>query len=1110
MISLHTFRDSYFTLVLLLCIAFSAALMPPSARAQGAATYASLAGDVIDQNGGWVPKATVVATNVGTAISQTTQTDMNGHFIFARLQPGTYGVTVEAPSFKKWETKGVVLSVGSAETLKISLTLGESKQVVEVQAEQLQISTGESEVGNTITPLQVQDLPLNQRSFTALVTQQAGLVQITATAGATVIGAATNSGSYISGNGLPGTSVGYLVDGVNITNGTFTAPGTASAGDMPGVEAMTEFQVLTHGYSAAFGGASSAVISFSTRTGTNQYHGSVYEYLRNSAMDARDFFNYVGTEQAPYKRNQFGAALGGPIKKDKLFFFVNYEGLRQALTQTTNAFVPTQCALNSGVGGSGAGCLYSPGGPGTPEPVTIGGNPVAIPAAMQPILALYPTPNAGPLCTTPSAGCDWVGKYVFGNPEPTRQDFGIVNITYALSPKDSLSARYSITDANATQNFNLPDFEFLRRDRNQNLLLKWSHEFSAKFVNTLSVSFLRDFIDAKTAAQSLLPSQYTGNPTRAVIGAISVGNTAGTGSGSLTFLGNDDATPFHLAKNNFPVNDDAVYTAGKHTIKFGGLINRFQWNWVSGTLYGGSYTFLDVNDFLAANPLLQLIHRDGALTDFGARTTALGWYVEDAWRIKPNFTLTYGLRHDFQVPILEDVNNRLGNWQTQSATAQHVGTPYNNYSFTQFQPRMGIAYDPFNNGKTVFRAGFGIFNEFVDFAGLAQGQLQWSAPQPALNTAFGEPAGGAQIQFPTCTSCTVPGPYYGLVTSVLEPMNSPTSIQWDVEIQRQLPGKFTASIGYAGSESYHIPRKIEGNYHLPCGVDANGIPDNFGGCGSAAPAVTPIAFSLYAKTYDTTANYNAMTLQVGRSVSSLLTMQTSYTFAKAMSESDAVNSGNVLGGAIAQATQYPPEKGWDRSPSFFSIRNRFTENVVFSLPFGRGRRYMNNARGIVEGLLGGWQITSLGTFQSGQPFTVLAGFGITNVGDLNDTPDRPNIVSKNTVTGNINGWINTRAYALQAPGHLGNAPRTSAIGPNFEDLDLGLGKVFQVTERVGLTARVDTFDLLNHPNFGMPFNQLYTGINPTTGAGIPNPLAGVISTTVGVPRELQLSLKLTF
>jgi hypothetical protein len=886
---------------------------------------------------------------------------------------------------------------------------------------------------------------------------------------------------------------------------------------------------MTHTYSAAYGGASAAVVSFATRSGTNEIHGNVYEYLRNNIFDARAFFD---REKPPFKRNQFGATLGGPIVRDKAFYFVNYEGLRQRLSTTDVAFVPNECARNSGVGGSGVGCT---GG----IPLTVIGcqvlnpnrtcaahGPVAISPGVQAILSLYPLPNFGNLNNDPNSG---IGEYRFVNYQPTNQDFGLAHVTWAPTSKDNLSARYSITDANSRQAFHVPTFQFTRSDRNQNVLLKWNRLWSQSWVTTVSFSFTRSNVQARTnETVQLQPSQYTGNPARKTIGVISVGaGSAGTTSGTLTLFGNDDASPLHVAKNVFPLNVDAIYTVGRHSIKFGGSISWYQWNWSSATITGGSYTFNTLNDFLAGNPGVALIHRDGPESSYMLRTTLFGWYIEDSWRVSQKVTIVAGIRHDFQNPILKDKLGRLGNWRYQTDSAVTVGEPFNNYSLKQFQPRIGIAYDPWGRGKTVIRAGFGLFNDFIDYAGNGQGQLQWNAPQPVLNTFFGDPLAPGFLpvtEFPTCTACTTPGPYFGLVTGVLNPVYSPTSVQWSLQVQQQLPWNFILTGTYAGSHSYHIPRKIEGNHNLPCSV-VNGepiFPTSPPGCGTAAPAVSAVAFSLYSKLYDAHANYNALMWKVTRQTSDF-TFAASYSFAKGLSESDSVNSGNVVTG-ISQASQYPANRRLDRSESLFSIRHRFTANFIYDLPFGKGKKFATDATGVKQGFIGGWQLSTLMTFQSGMPFSVLAGVPITGVGDNIDFPDRPNIVSTNTTTGDPNAYINLLAYALQAPGRLGNAPRTSARGPGFHVIDFGIGKSFTITEQIGLKFRADFFNLFNHPNFGLPFNQLYVAspsaspqdgarcnLTPAQSASFScNPQAGRISTTVGVPRQVQFSLKLSF
>ena len=1095
----------------LFCLQAIAFLSTP-ALAQGGASLASLTGDVLDASGGAVPGAKVIVTNKATQQSHSVASDSQGHFSVLQLPPGNYSVTVEQANFQKEVIDPVVLNIGSNPTLKISLKVGQVTQIVEVSAEDITVNTTESSVSDVIQTQQLQDLPLNQRSFTALVTQQPGLVQITSTAAPSVLSAATNTGSYISADGSMGSSVAYLMDGVNFSNGSQTSPGTAAAGDMPGVEAIQEFKVLSHNYNAEYGGAGAAVVTFATKTGTNNLHGSVYEYLRNNVFDSRSYFDYgaTGNPYKPgFKRNQFGGTLGGPIVRNRTFFFLNYEGLRQSLSQTQIAFVPNQNAINGIINGA-------------PLPVCGGANvpPCFNAALIDPILALYPaeTPSLGSaLGIDPATG---VGAAAFTDKQPTRQDFGVANFTHAIDAKNQIQVRYQIVDATASQAFNLPNFQFHRADRDQNTMLKWTSTISSSLVNTASVSLLRQNIHS-SPNPTFTPSadQYTGNPSRQTIGVITVGNgSAGTSGGSLSLLGNDDASPFSLAKNVVPFSDDIRWVHGKHTFSFGGMVERVQWNWKSSTIPGGSYTFPTITDLLEADPSVLLIHRDGALSDFNIRTTPIAWYVNDSWRMSSRLTVTLGLRHDFQIPVLEDAHNKIGNWQSPYATSVYVGTPYNNYSTTQFQPRAGIAYDPWGDGKTVFRLGYGIFNDFVDYSSLAQGQMQWNAPEPVLNTYFGYPIAPGflpVITFATCATCTVPGDFPGLITGVLEPMNSPTTQQYNLGFERELPGKMNMELTYTGSQSFHLPRKLEANYNQPCGGDAHPLLDSNGlpvfpasGCPAPHPPTgapgfvqAGVGFSLYSKRYDTNALYNGLTARLSRSAGPV-NFQFGYTWAKNISESDAYNSNNILSGVV-QASLYPADIHLDRSESAFSRRHRFTENVTYEVPFGHGRKYLNSG-GVADAVLGGWNISSLGSAQTGQPFSVLLGTDTSGVGDSIDFPDRTNkpifnpYVRKGSEFFDATAFIGPGGSNLPLPGHLGTASRTPLVGPKFVQFDASINKVFRLTESKGLQFRADMFNLANHANFGLPNSNLSS------------PQAGVISSTVGVPREVQFSLKLTF
>lgn len=1111
---------------------------------QGAVTTGTVSGDVFDNTGAVVPEAKVTVTNPATRATRTAVADSHGHFVIAQLPAATYEVTVEKQGFKKKTIRDFVLNVGAEVALKFTLDVGQVTETVEVGAEAVTVETTRTDVSSVVQEAQVRELPINQRSFTALVTQEPGLVVMTNASGNTTqtpTSVAFAQGSQISAGGMVSQSMSYLVDGININNTGFGAPGTAAGGDIPGVEGIQEFQILTHNYSAAYGGSAGAVVSFATRSGTNHLHGSAYEYLRNSAVDAREFFNTTtnpdgsSAQKNPYKRNQFGATLGGPIKKDKTFFFANYEGLRSRLTTTSTGDVPTTCARNggNGQGANTTGCTaadlaYTEG---SPWPVYDAlHNPVAITTGVQAILNIYPTANRAELIDglgNPSG----IAPYVFPNLQPVRQDYGLFRFDQALSAKDSFTARYSITDSDGTNDYFLPVYVFQKSNRLQGAILKWTRTFSNEFVNTLSYGFNRSRTTAVVAPSFTPdPNAYTGNVARQVIGTISVGSaTSGNTSGALSTIGLDNWGPFLGVNNTFPLNDDAIWTKGKHTIRFGGQFVPHQWNWRKGNLIGGGWTFNSLNDLLAGDPGVLIIRQDGVVTNWGFRTKQLSWYVEDSWRVTPRFTMQLGLRHEFQVPILSEVNNRLGNVSTRDQSAPHTGAPYHNYSLKQFSPRLGLSWDPFGNGKTVIRSGFGLFYDFIPLEAVA-GELSYNSPNDTLNAFFGAPLAPGflpPIPFPACpsnsdgtSSCTKNTGYPGLLTGVLEPVRATTSAQWNLGIERELPGKFTFSATYSGSQAWNIMRGVEGNSNLPC---PSSVPSPTGqhpffgpytdssgtfhaNCGTAAPGILSTAFTLYAVVFDAHANYNAGTFELKRRFSQGLSWSSSITWAHAFSESDTNNSGAILLGNASHAED-PLNRHADYSESMFSFRRRFTTNAVYELPFGRGKHFLSQANRITNAIIGGWQVTTLAEVRDGIPFSVLAGIGITNVGDSLTFPDRPNILRKNPVLGHINQYFDPTAYALQTPGYLGTAPRNSVVGPGFVDWDLGFGKNFRVTENSNLQFRAEFFNVLNHPNFDLPFNQLYTG---SVAAYQPNPLAGVITRTVGTPREVQFALKYVF
>ncbi len=1100
---------------------------------QGNVTTGTITGDVTDASAAVIAGAKVSLHNEATGMHREAVTDANGHFVVPQLPTGRYDVSVSAPGFEQSLVRGAQLNVDGTVNLKFTMSVGAVEQKVNVSAEatQAEVETSRTDVSNIIQEAQVRELPLNQRSFTALVTQQPGLVSMTNAAAAATQSPTTAAlgslGTIISSNGTNSQSMAYLIDGVNINNSGYGAPGTAAGGDIPGVEGIQEFKVLNQNYSAAYGGAAGAVVSFATRSGTNNYHGSVYEFLRNSAMDSREFFNNQG-EKNPYRRNQFGATFGGPIRKDKTFFFLNYEALISRLTTTGVANVPDMAARNGGVGGTSGFQVIDPWG-----------NQVAISPGVKALLNLYPLPNSKDFG-------NGVGQVNFPNYQPVNQHYGLVRIDQQLSEKDTLMARYNVTDARGFSTYSLPTFRYNKQNRIQGVALKWTRTVSNNLVNTLSVALQRSYTLATTGPTvPVSSSQYMGNVARQTIGLIGIGSTGGENAG-VANLGNDTLSPVVMGKNSLPINDDLIYNHGAHTLKIGGQFAPLQWNTGYGIITGGDWVFNNLNDFLAGYPTILFIKKDGADPRAAYRSKLFAWYLEDAWRLKRNFTVTLGLRHEFQAPVLSEAHNpaRLGNLVSRDGT-YITGSAFHNYTKKQFSPRIGLAYDPFNDGKTVIRAGFGMFYDQVSWEALSN-NLMYNLPSPSLLGFFGitgVPAGARgtpsnptlpPIPFPQCpatanggSTCTS-GSYIGMIENVLEPVSSPTSLQWNLQVERELPGGFKVSAAYTGARAYHVMRGLEGNSSKPCGKDANGR-DYFGAtpgaCGTeAAPSITAEAFSVFALAFDGQTNYNAGTFGVSRKFGSGFTVNASYTFAKAMSNSDTYNNGcNQMGNPGHSADPLDPMVDW--SESMFSVRHRITMNGLFELPVGRGKSLAGNVSGWKQVLLGGWALNPLMDIHSGIPFDVLAGNGvaISNVNDFVSQPDRPNMLTGNNVLGGINEYFNRKAFALGDPGYLGNAPRNSVRGPGFTEVDLSLTKQFKTSEKTNLEFRAEAFNIINHPNFDLPFNQLYTPASPgetdKTSCNLTpaqaalyscNQLAGQITRTVGTPRQLQLALKFTF
>ncbi len=1097
-------------------------------------TAATIIGQVTDQTKAVVPEVRVTAINSDTNLQYIGTSDGSGSYLIAALPPGSYRVQVEKVGFRTIIKADVTLHIQDIRELNFELAVGSVSESTTVQTEGAGVDTVRSDVSTVVPEVQVMQLPLNQRSFTALVTQQAGMVTVQDTAmntsrNLTTLGVSSGS-SQISANSERTSSLIYLIDGVPF-NTFYGAPGTAAAGDIPGTEGIQEFRVMNHNFSAAYGGSAGSVVSFATRAGTNNLHGSVYEFLRNDILDARDYFNSSSEGKNPYRRNQFGGSIGGPIKRDKSFFFANYEALLSRLTTSAISYVPSMAARNGGVGGSSGFPVFD-----------AWGNAVAISPGIKALLNQYPIPNG-----TDFGNGSAQSNYL--NYHPVNEHYGLVRFDQVLGSKDNLMARYSVTNAEDSSPSGLSTWSLKTATQLQSLALKWTHILSNNFVSVAYVSGLRSA--ANYAVAPLVPvdpAAYTGDPAAKNVGLILLSDN------SLSLLGNV-YNPQLTVQNTYPVGADLTYTRGAHTLRFGGQYMPTQWNFSSGGMAAGINLFMNINDLLAADPAFMFNEKPGTSHQYNFRNTQYSWYVEDIWRARSNLNVTFGVRHEFYAPVLSEAHSPtlLGFADFQVPIVRVGEAALGNHTKKQFGPRIGLSYDPFKNGKTVIRAGFGIFFDTVmNQANINATGLLVYDPQPWEIGGFGpaalpplyRPYYPVQLPFPTCpvvdgvVNCFTYGSTIGGVQGLYGPWRSPTSIQWNMQLERELPWNLKVQGTYVGSHTYNLLVQTVGSSNIACSM-TDGEP-YFGAipgqCGTTHPEVTTFfgTTNVVQNMFSGHSNYNAGTVAVTRNFAGGMMFGSSYTFGKAISNGD-VTFGGALLTTNSASPMDPLNPRRDRSESIFSVRHRVTMNGVFELPFGKGKKFAGNSSGVKQAFIGGWALSSILDIHSGTPMSVLSGISQSNSGNSPlpaGGPDRPNMLRYNAVSpGNANRYFDPKAYTLPDSGYFGDAPRNSILGPGFTEVDLSLSKHFKPTEKLGVDFRMEVFNILNHPNLGSPNNSLYTTTPALFPDGTPNPqadvstcnlspaqmyyascnpVAGRITHAVGNPRQIQFGLKFTF
>ncbi len=1041
----------------------------------------TIAGVVKDPSGAVIPGATLSVRSSATGLARTTITASDGSYRFPALPPGNYDVTAEMAGFKKETHQNLVLEVTQEATVNFSLQIGSAEEQVTVTGESALVETANSTVGGLVNEAMISDLPLNGRNYIDLTLLQAGVSELSYAGkpGGSV-------GTYFSSNGNPVRSNNYIMDGSPIVN--FYGEATSSVtGTTLGIEGIKEYRVVTNTFSAEYGMNMGSQMTIVTKSGTNTFHGSAFEFLRNSAVDARNFFDY-GTAAnnywrlPPFKRNNFGASLGGPIRKDKTFFFGTYEGLRQSLGQTIITNVP------------GAGCHGKAGDVITNAkcPQVPASTPATIAPVVEPLLALYPNPNL------PN------NQYTFPFTQPTRVDFVQGRVDHNFSDADSFFVRYSADDSYQYNQASFNRFNNTWNSRNQYVSLSETHIFSPALLNSFRLGFTRTTL-SQTFKDDLTGPQYSFLPPQ------SIGNWTITG---LTGFGPASMNPIGKEQNLWSWSDDMFWTRGKHGLKFGTMINKFGAGTFDNFYIRGTLWFSSLANFLQGVPYQQAELIPGGLVDRYFRYSTFGFYAQDDYRITPRLTLNLGLRWEFanQIREMNGRENSMQNWRTDSVlTPGPVIAPQ---SKNNWSPRVGFAWDVFGNGKTAVRGAFGMAYDvaggwhgtFFTFLGI--GDPPWSVGVLTANPKFTVPLTLPKINIPMVAAVplspdlSVRLPDYNFKV--------PYNLQYNLFITNELPGNMALNVGYVGTRGIHLPQLADGNSPEPAGW-RDGLPYWVPG----QPRYNPNYMGAHLMNNGADSWYNSLQLNLNRRLSKGLDAQLNYTFSKSIDTGQGWNLSDSGNGQTVPTYRFDARR-FDKGPSGFDSTHNIRLNVLYRFASPSGNNWTSK-------LLSGWWTGNIIGLRSGMPLTPTLANGGVNAHSLSGitieggaNTDRaslaPNFDTDRLILGSPNKWFDPTMFSAGTVGMLGNAGRGIIRGPSLTTWDFSVNKDTRVRglgENAAVQFRAEFFNLPNHANFGAPNTTVFTG-SLTAVNEAPQATAGQITTTITTSRQLQFSLKLVF
>ncbi|NYF88034.1 carboxypeptidase-like regulatory domain-containing protein [Tunturiibacter empetritectus] len=1058
----------------------------------------TISGIVTDPAGAVVPGAQVTIRNQETGGERHLISDAAGAYAAPSIPVGVYSISVVREGFAPQTRAGISLTVGQATRIDLTLHPGNITEEITVTDVPSSVNLSTQQISGLVNERQVKDLPLNGRSYDQLITLNPAAVNYTAQRSGSVGTSNSSVGSMFAISGRRPQDNLYLLNGIEYTGASLinVTPGGTS-GQLLGVDAVREFNVVSDTYSASYGKRQGAQISIVTASGTNNVHGSAYEFLRNSFFDARNYFDQAHIPN--FQRNNYGASLGGPIRTNRLFLFGNYEGYRQNLGITDVTLVPDSQARQ--------GLLPDPANPGGPR------KNYGVANGVRPLLDLWPAQN-GPELLDAKGNPTGIGEAFSSPTQHIREDFGTARFDANLTSRDLLFAVYTGDDSAANTPTQNP-FSLINESlREQVVSIQEQHVFSVHLLNTARVGYSRASFfflgNIPSSIQAETPGFLAGKPTGAIVIA---GSTASNGSSQITGAGANVGSNNATTRNLYTFDDHVFYSRSHHQIEAGVWLQSLQSNDNLAQNQYGQASFASLTTFL-----------QGTVKTFTVvpNPTPLNWrsfmsaaYLEDTWQLTPTFEIRGGIRFE-STNGWNEAHGRASRYGFTNGiinTTPTTGTSAlsNNRAKILPEPRVGVAWNVFGNGKTSLRSSVGLHHSLLDNLDY---RLDQAAPYNTTlsysNVPIASPIGGPA----------------GLISpsNVQPDISTPSVVSYALSIEQQLDQTTSITVGYVGSHGYH--QILSEDQNEPGSIICS--PSSSCPVGTSTGTIyypttvkaNPLVANTTSWTSGGSSNYNALEVDLRRNLTHGLQLRANYTFAKNLDDGSAWNTS--VSANTPAFVSYPANPSLDYGPAATDIRHLAAFNATYELPVGRGHSLLSSVSPLINHAVSGWSFSTIATLQTGFPFSPQLGYNPTGSGDTRN-PVRPNInpdfhgrlYASGSTSARVAQFFSPAAFTAPAYGTIGNLGRDTLTGPGYADWDLSLLKSTVLTEGTRLQFRAEFFNVLNHTNLQTPNEVVYTS-GPTQGtpanqttAAVQSPTAGVV-TAASTSRQIQLALKLVF